>query len=447
MHIKPIAIVGVAALCLWMGFQFFGPQREVMGPFPEGLPPERLWMDRQPNIDAGDIEEDGLLEDSDSDSDSEQVEDIGTGLYPIVDTGLTTLFSDTRVLSTINPDQAFYGQDGQYQGNQPSYEDNGDGTVSDLVTGLMWQQVMDEKMTYEQAVAYANECRLGGYDDWRIPSIKELFSLILYTGSSGGETAGDLYIDTTYFDQPIGDTSIGEREIDAQVWSSTLYKGLTMKGMETRFGVNFVDGRIKGYPETDPRTSEDKEMYFRLVRGNEAYGENIFLDNGDGTITDLATGLMWQAVDDGTSRDWEEALAYAENLELAGYDDWRLPNAKELQSIVDYDESLQSTGRPAISALFTLTPIEDPNGDINYGFYWTGTTHQDGPNKADSAAYVSFGEAQGKMFGGIIDAHGCGAVRSDPKSGDEEDYPQYVGPQGDVRYVYNYVLAVRDVTN
>jgi len=363
--------------------------------------------------------------------------------YPIVDTGITSLFSNRATVNIIDSGDDFYGQDGHYTMNAPSYADLGDGTVLDNVTGLIWQQTMDEKMRYDEAVTYANDARLGGYTDWRLPSIKELFSLIQYTGQSGGETASVLYIDTDYFDQPIGDTSIGEREIDAQVWSSTKYVGLTMRADETCFGVNFIDGRIKGYGLSDPRTREDKEMYFRLVRGNEAYGVNNFIDNGDGTITDLATGLMWQMSDDGQVRDWEEALAYSEDLTLGEHSDWRLPNAKELQSIVDYTKSIQTTGTAAIDELFDLTEIIDPNGTLNYGYYWTSTTHQDGRNISDGAVYVAFGEALGQMFGEVLDVHGAGAVRSDPKSGIIEDYPVYFGPQGDLRAVYNYVLAVR----
>jgi hypothetical protein len=365
--------------------------------------------------------------------------------YPIVDTGVTKFYTDNAVVDEISKGDSFYGQDANYTGNQPSYTDNGDGTVTDNVTGLMWQQTMDEKMTYDEAIAYANHSNLGGYDDWRIPSIKELFSLIQYTGESGGETAKVLFIDTDFFDQQIGDTSIGEREIDAQTWSSTQYVSTTMNGDATVFGVNFIDGRIKGYPLMQKKIKEENKGYFRLVRGNEAYGENIFVDNGDGTISDLATGLMWQMSDDGQTRDWEEALEYTENLELANYEDWRLPNIKELQSIVDYSRSLDTTNSPAIDSLFVLTEITDPEGDLNYGYYWSSTTHQDGNNISANASYVSFGEAQGEMFDELMDVHGCGAVRSDPKSGNKLDYPMYFGPQGDVRYVYNYVLAVRTI--
>ena len=63
------------------------------------------------------------------------------------------------------------------------------------------------------------------------------------------------------------------------------------------------------------------------------------VDNGDGTVTDTATGLMWQQStgNDGDVLTWEDALDYSENLSLAGHDDWRLPDRNELQSLVDYD--------------------------------------------------------------------------------------------------------------
>ncbi len=364
--------------------------------------------------------------------------------YKIVDTGVTELFTDKSTIMSLTVGDKFYGQDGNYIKNEPNYTDNNDGTITDNVTGLMWQKTMDGKMTFEDSESYASNSSLAGYSDWRVPTIKELFSLILFTGESGGEVAKKLYIDTGYFDQPIGDTSIGEREIDAQVWSSTEYVGVTMHGDKTVFGVNFVDGRIKGYGRINPKTKDDNTAYYRLVRDNTSYGVNKFVDNMDGTITDLSTGLMWQMSDDGVTRGWEEALSYSENLELANHSDWRLPNVKELQSIVDYTKSLQTTDSAAISDLFTLTEIVDPNGNKNYGFYWTSTTHKDGNNISDSASYVSFGEAQGEMFNDILDVHGCGAVRSDPKSGEKTNYPEYFGPQGDIRYVYNYVLSVRD---
>ena len=335
--------------------------------------------------------------------------------YPIVDTGITDSYSDTDEISTPSVGEAFYGQDANYNGNLPSYTNNKNGTITDNVTGLTWEQDMGTKMTLDEAIKKAKKSNLGEFNDWRVPTIKELYSLIQFTGKVKGAKAIEMFIDTNYFNQPLGDSEKGEREIDAQTWSSTEYVGRTMRNDETIFGVNFVDGRIKGYPKYNPRTGSDNKMYFRLVRGNTDYGKNNFIDNKDGTVSDYATGLMWQKADDGVGRNWEEALTYAENLQLNKNSDWRLPNAKELQSIVDYSRSPQTTNSPAINAIFETTEIKDPEGNTEqYPFYWTSTTHLDGQNPYASAVYFAFGEAQGKMRDKLMDVHGAGAQRSDP---------------------------------
>jgi len=363
--------------------------------------------------------------------------------YPIVGTAQTNFCSDTSTMAKPKPGEAFYGQDAQFPANEPSYTDNGDGTVTDNVTGLMWQRQMGEKISFDDAAKKAKASRVGGHTDWRVPTIKELFSLIDYTGRAAGERAGTLYLDTKYFEQPLGDAAKGERPIDAQTWSSTQYVGRTMHNDETVFGVNFIDGRIKGYPKFDPRTHEPKKMYFRLVRGNTAYGQNKFIDNHDGTVTDAATGLMWQKADSGSGMDWKTALKYAETLRLAGRSDWRVPTAKELQSIVDYTRSPQTTHSAAIDPVFQATKIKNPEGRDNWAYYWSSTTHLEDHTSETQAAYVAFGMAEGKMFDTLMDVHGAGAVRSDPKSGSAKDYPQYQGPQGDERVVFNMVRCVR----
>ncbi len=365
--------------------------------------------------------------------------------YKIVDTGVSDFYGNNGIISRPGIGEHFHGQDAYYQINTPSYTDNGDGTIIDNVTGLTWMKDMGEKKSFDDAFQYAENLELGGYKDWRVPTIKELYSLIQFTGKVKGAKAFDFFIDTDYFEHPLGEIEKGEREIDAQTWSSTEYVGRTMRNDETVFGVNFVDGRIKGYPKYDPRTHKENKMYFRLVRGNNSYGQNDFVNNGDKTVIDKATGLMWQQPDSGRAMDWENALEYAENLVLNGYDDWRLPNAKELQSIVDYSRSPQTTGSAAIDPVFNITEIKDPQGSGHYPFFWTGTTHLDGRDPYDSAVYIAFGEALGKMNNRLMDVHGAGAQRSDPKSGNSSNYPDYFGLQGDIRYVYNYVRCVRTV--
>lgn len=66
--------------------------------------------------------------------------------------------------------------------------------------------------------------------------------------------------------------------------------------------------------------------------------------------------------DSGKGMTWQEALEYAENYSYGGYDDWRLPSVKELQSIVDYDRSPSFTSSAAISPLFNCTQITNEAG-------------------------------------------------------------------------------------
>ncbi len=376
--------------------------------------------------------------------------------YTLPDTDQSLCYDSLNTISFPYAGEPFYGQDAQYNSEAPDYTNNGDGTVSDLNTGLMWQQGLDQKMTWDDAVAGASICTIGGYTDWRLPSVKELYSLILFSGTdpSGPSPSNPVpFIDIEYFEFEYGDTLSGERLIDAQYWSSTVYQGLTMVGDSTAFGVNFADGRIKGYPRDvvgQPGRDFQMTSFVRYVRGN-GYAENQFSDNGDGTITDLATGLMWQQSDDSTGRNWQEALEYAETLTLAGETDWRLPNVHELQSIVDYTRSLQETDSPSIDPMFSCSEITDEGGTLNYGFYWTGTTHANANlnQTGQFAAYVTFGEALGWMMTPdstytLRDVHGAGAQRSDPKTGDPDDYPYGHGPQGDVVRIYNLVRCVRN---
>lgn len=371
--------------------------------------------------------------------------------YVIVDTGQERCYDSFREISCPQPGELFYGQDAQYQGNQPAYHDNGDGTVTDLNTGLMWQKTPGGEVTYGEAVAGADDFNLAGYGDWRLPSIKELYSLILFSGTDPRPeditTNAVPFIDTNYFDFEYGDISAGERIIDAQYWSGTEYVSTTMNGNATIFGVNFADGRIKGYPRDVGWLGQTATHFVRYVRGNPDYGVNNFMDNGDGTITDTATGLMWSKDDSGVGMDWEDALAWVQQKNeenYLGYNDWRLPNAKELQSIVDYTRSPQTTHSAAIDPIFDATSIIDERGETDYPFYWTGTTHVNEAGGGDAAVYVAFGDALGYMMNFWTDVHGAGAQRSDPKSGDPKAYPHGRGPQGDAIRIDNFVRCVRD---
>ncbi|MDV6235758.1 DUF1566 domain-containing protein [Leptospira ellisii] len=95
-----------------------------------------------------------------------------------------------------------------------------------------------------------------------------------------------------------------------------------------------------------------------------------FRDNGDTTVTDNRTGLIWVGGAGSGIDDWQNALVTCDNLALSGRS-WRLPNANELLSIVDY-----TVGNPSINAAFFGGTVPQ--------YYWTSTT---------SASNLSFAHA------------------------------------------------------
>jgi hypothetical protein len=427
--------------------------------------------------------------------------------YAIVDTGQAKCYDDHGEIAPPKPGEPFYGQDAQFRSHPASYTLSADGlTVRDAVTGLTWQRSPDtdgdgvltrrDKLTLAQAQALPaklNAAKFGGFADWRLPSIKELYSLFDARGTDpsgpmNADASGLIpYLDTKYFKFAYGDAT-GERVIDSQYASSTKYVGTSARGFGKLFGVNFADGRIKGYDLQMPFGGVEKTFFVICVRGNPAYGQNDFHDNGDGTITDRATGLTWSKADSGQAMNWQDALAWAEkkNAEkVFGHDDWRLPSVKELQSIVDYSRAPDTSQSPAIDPIFTCSVITNEALQVDYPFYWSATTHA-GLRGGGAAMYVAFGRAAGWMFaraiaggpppqrGGFgpglrpgfggprgggppgmepqgreagdyhyVDVHGAGSQRSDPKAGDPGMFPHGRGPQGDVIRIYNYVRLLR----
>jgi hypothetical protein len=426
----------------------------------------------------------------------------------IVDTGQAKCYDDRGEIAPPKPGEPFYGQDAQFHSHPASYTLSADGlTVRDMVTGLTWQRSPDtdgdgvltrrDKLTLAQAQALPaklNAAKFGGFADWRLPSIKELYSLFDARGTDpsglvvNADASGLIpYLDTNYFMFAYGDAT-GERVIDSQYASSTKYVGTSARGFGKLFGVNFADGRIKGYDLQMPFGGVEKTFFVICVRGNPANGQNDFHDNGDGTITDRASGLTWSKADSGHAMNWQDALAWAEkkNAEkLFGHDDWRLPSVKELQSIVDYSRAPDTSQSPAIDPIFTCSVITNEAFQADYPFYWSATTHA-GLRGGGGAMYVAFGRAAGWMFaraivggpppqrGGFgpglrpgfggprgggppgmepqgreagdyhyVDVHGAGSQRSDPKAGDPGMFPHGRGPQGDVIRIYNYVRLVR----
>jgi hypothetical protein len=130
-----------------------------------------------------------------------------------------------------------------------------------------------------------------------------------------------------------------------------------------------------------------------------------FHDNSDGTVTDMATGLMWQKdtadvnddgqVDSADTLLWNDAFTYCENLSFAGHDDWRLPQQRELFSIIDVNRT-----NPAIDPVFGALSVA----------YWS--SFGDGP--PDVSWYVEFSNGTSKPVLRSISLNYVRAVRSGP---------------------------------
>jgi len=374
--------------------------------------------------------------------------------FPIVGTNQSTSYNNTAAISKPSSGQDFYGQNSNYPGKSPSYTNNNDGTITDNVTGLMWTQDMTGTKTYSEIQSAATSCTTGGHKDWRVPTIKELYSIIMFSGKdvsnltslTGNEVP---FVNTEYFKFAY---SSGQRLIDVQVATSNTSPGVNKdRNLTLVYGVNFADGRIKGYGTVLPNGAS-KTFNYMFVRGNSTYGKNNIADNGDGTVSDHATSLMWMKNDSQTGMNWKDALSFAENFTYAGHSDWRLPDAKELQSIVDYSRSPQTTNSAAIDPLFNATAITNEAKQTDYPFYWTSTTHAIGNSTSEGgqdAVYICFGRAMGysDLFspGTTIwtDVHGAGAQRCEPKSGTPSSTG--FGPQGDAERISNYVRLVRNI--
>ena len=406
----------------------------------------------------------------------------------VVDTGQTNCYNTSGVITAPSPGQAFYGQDAQFFGNQSSYTLSGDSKiVHDNNTGLTWMRspnitltppVKTDRMTNGAIpawVAKVNATNWGAYSDWRLPTLKELYSLFDCRGTDPSSYTGSdtsvltPFIDTNYFLFAWGNTAIGERLIDQQYASSTTFiLDPSESGGQKDFGVNFSDGRIKGYDETDALSHTLKTFYVQLVRGPTGYGVNSFTNNGDGTITDLSTGLMWARTDNGSGLLWSNALAWVQARNAAnylGHSDWRMPNVKELQGIVNYSNAPDHNGLPAIDTnYFTCTTITNEAGLPDFPYYWTSSTHagySTSNTGGGDADYVAFGRALGWPTSNPqwVDVHGAGAQRSDPKTGPPYSGSGFVthtvttngmtytgyshGPQGDAIRGLNYVRLVR----
>lgn len=256
------------------------------------------------------------------------------------DTGQNTSYTTT------------FGEDNDYTIHAPFFKNNGNGTVTDTITGLMWQHTDGGEMTVENAVIYCDSLTLGGKSDWRLPNAHESFSILNHQNNGPA-------LNTTVFTKTL-----------AEYWWTSDKQANDV----TKIWVTNAGGGIGNHLKTETVSAGGaRKIHVRAVRDVTVPVSipNHFTDNGDGSISDNITGLIWQKITSGSPITWEQALSDAENLSLAGVSDWRLPNIKELQSLND-----ESKVNPSVNATYFSS--------LGVKKYWSSTSL---PNQTTKAWY------------------------------------------------------------
>ncbi len=315
---------------------------------------------------------------------------VGALSDPVPDTGQTKCYDNSDEITCPAPGEAFYGQDANFAINPPSYtklDDSGADLsdtatswfmVRDNVTGLIWEvkQNSDGAQNYsnpndadnrytwydsnpetnggragwpgdgtdtEDFINALNAANYGGNSDWRLPTAEEFLSIVNFDKLEPSSH-------TDYF--PNTKASV--------YWSSTTLVVSTANAWHVHLFGGATACNLKA-----------NTYHVRAVRTAQSRSLEDFVANGDGTITDAGTGLMWeQKTNDEGPNDkdnvytWEEALslvASMNNTGYIGYNDWRLPTINELGSLAD-----RTRNGPSINtAYFTNTQPSN---------YWSSTT-------------------------------------------------------------------------
>jgi uncharacterized membrane protein YgcG len=274
--------------------------------------------------------------------------------YQLPDTGQTECYDnygDTIICPIIG--EAYWGQDGNYSIGSPKYKDNKDGTILDLNTGLFWQN--DQKYAdWEDARYECESLDLGGYNDWRIPERHELLSIVDYSRT-------DPAINTNFFPGTKSE----------YYWSNDWLVNIFIPNYA--WCVDFTNGAAYFNHRTNV-------VNIRCVRGNTLHRDE-FTNNGDGTVTDNSTGLVWQqSYNVLQPLQWDNALSHCEDLTLAGADDWRMPNIRELGSIIDIKKYDPTIDRQFFGCCGSYNGLY---------LYWSSTTTEDQPNYAMSVDFAN----------------------------------------------------------
>lgn len=301
------------------------------------------------------------------------------------------------------------GDDGYWQagaaGPKTRFSVNGD-CMTDNLTGLMWTKDANRPNKtdkWQDALDFANNLSLCGYTDWRLPNINELESLVdvskynIYELDCLADASkctpsiptGHPFVNV----QPDGYwSSTTHAKFTDSAWYIYMFNGGLYKG--SKWGYFYVwpvrggqtgpvagsavakTGQTKCYDSSGTEiacagTGQDGDIQAGVTWPSPRF--TVGTASGADCVSDALTGLMWTKnvnLPNGYQT-WQQALDYANNLNLCGYTDWRLPNRKELFSLFDY-----SKYSPSLPAGHPFTKINTLFNEQL--FHWSSTTYAHG---------------------------------------------------------------------
>lgn len=341
----------------------------------------------------------------------------GMAPAPVPQTGQMTCWDEVGAVIDCATDGR--GQDGDIRAGVewpvPRFTDNGEGQITDNLTGLVWLKDMDCSRggrSWQQALDFANgledgQCGLtdgSQAGDWRLPNRNELRSLLDFQNSNPALPAGTPF---TNFRNDLYWTSTSYALTPEAAWSTDMRDGASFGTGPKRIAAEVVTAvrnprftreavapvlvtgqtlcyNTRGTVINCAGTGQDGD-----IRAGVPFVVFRFTRNGDGTVTDKLTGLIWlENADCFGERTWQGSLVLANTLKsgvcgltdgsVAG--DWRLPNVNELTSLLNMQQE------PAID---TGAPL--PGRNLSY---WTSTTYVPSPSTAWRVQLIDGGVLQ-----------------------------------------------------
>jgi hypothetical protein len=246
--------------------------------------------------------------------------------------------------------------------NPSSYTDNGDGTVRDNVTGLIWQKTVTstQAFTWTDAQAYCTSLTLAGRT-WRLPTRIELLSLVDFTRTSPA-------INTTAFPGVPG----GKYHWTASPW---VVSQISTKPQDSWI-VNFFEGLTSNAGD---RTQAE---YARCVSSAQNGPlPKLYTQLASGEVQDVETGLIWQQASSPATMAFADAQTYCATSTLNNHT-WRVPSIKELSTLVDENPPISKVSPAIDTTTFPDTAATTP--------YWSSSLFANMPTTAHIPWAINF---------------------------------------------------------